>query len=91
MKPGNSRPAWYAVVLLCADALSGTMARAGEKPADAALLEFLGSVDSNMPGWHKYLADVDQAAKRTATVPVKASKPADPPSPATAPPQEQQQ
>jgi hypothetical protein len=82
------RPAWCAVVVVCADLLSGPLAAAGEKPADAALLEFLGSVDSNMPGWHKYLeeADAGRSAPGGSAVPVKSSAPADRPPPPDAPP-----
>jgi hypothetical protein len=40
-------------------------ARAADKP-DPALLEFLGSVDTEDKDWHDYLAhtDIDQVAKR---------------------------
>jgi len=89
--PGHARPAWCAVVVACADLLAGTLACAGEKPvADAALLEFLGSVDSNVPGWHKYRddADDDKGDRRAATVPVKSSRSPDPPPVPTAPAKE---
>jgi hypothetical protein len=39
---------------------------AAEPPLDPALLEFLGSVDSEDKDWHDYLAhtDIDQVARR---------------------------
>src|ERR1700689_4240072 len=54
-------------------------ARAADKP-DPALLEFLGSVDSEDKDWHDYLAhtDIDQVAKRATNArppPVAASTP----------------
>jgi hypothetical protein len=74
--------------LLSAAFLPGLAAQADEKPADAALLEFLGSVDASMPGWHKYVTDTDKAAARAAAVPVKAAKSADPPPAPSSPPRE---
>jgi hypothetical protein len=42
-------------------------AEAGDQPVDPALLEFLGSVDTEDKNWHEYLAhtDIDQIAKRS--------------------------
>ncbi len=36
-------------------AILATNARAAEPPPDADLLEFLGSIDSDEPGWHDFL------------------------------------
>jgi hypothetical protein len=56
---------------------------ASEPPLDPALLEFLGSVDSEDKDWHDYLAhtDIDQVARR-------ANRPrgSGPPNPAAASP-----
>jgi len=49
----------YAPLLLCAPLLlaRGALAAApAPPPVDDDLLEFLGSVDSEEPGWHDYLA-----------------------------------
>jgi hypothetical protein len=53
--------------------------RAAEVPDDA-LLEFLGSVDSEDRNWHDYLArtDIDKVARRTGQPPPQ-RKSADPP------------
>jgi hypothetical protein len=82
------KPPWQALGLVCAGALAVAPLRAADKPADADLLEYLGSVDSSEAGWHDYLAstDVDKlvkpAAARPAAPPV---QPAAPP-PASSPP-----
>jgi hypothetical protein len=48
---------WYALSLLCGGACITPALRAADAPADADLLEYLGSVDSTEAGWHDYLAD----------------------------------
>jgi hypothetical protein len=48
---------WYAVGLICGGVCLAPTVRAGEKAADADLLEYLGSLDSTEAGWHDYLAD----------------------------------
>ena len=57
---------------------------AGADKPDPALLEFLGSVDTDDKAWHDYLAhtDIEQVAKRAAPV---RSDPA-PPAPVAASP-----
>jgi hypothetical protein len=62
-------------------------ASAADKP-DPALLEFLGSVDTEDKAWHDYLAhtDIDQLAKRAA---VARSGPAPVPPGAVSPPASQ--
>jgi hypothetical protein len=42
--------------------------QAADQPVDPALLEFLGSVDTEDKDWHDYLArtDIDRVAKRAA-------------------------
>jgi len=42
--------------------------QAADQPVDPALLEFLGSVDTEDKDWHDYLAhtDIDQVARRAA-------------------------
>jgi hypothetical protein len=58
------------------------VAEGADKP-DPALLEFLGSVDTDDKGWHDYLAhtDIEQVARRTAP----ARAPPAPGAPSTAP------
>ena len=51
------RAPWYAVGLMCGGVCLAPLGRAGDKPADADLLEYLGSLDSTEAGWHDYLAD----------------------------------
>ncbi len=77
------KPAWYAYGLLCSGALLAAPSRAAGSAADAELLEYLGSVDSNEAGWHDYLAatDVDKLVKPAATTP-RAAPPAQPAPPA---------
>ena len=79
-----------AVGLLCLAVLRAT--QAADQPVDPALLEFLGSVDTEDKDWHDYLArtDIDQVAKRAANArgnqaPVAASPPAAPPPAAASP------
>jgi hypothetical protein len=62
------------------------MARAGDKP-DPALLEFLGSVDTEDKGFHEYLAhtDIDQVAKRAASARGVPAPGSTPPAPAAEP------
>lgn len=57
-------------------------ALAGAPPVDSALLEFLGSVDSNQPGWHAYLASADP--QKVARVPARPAL--TPPTPPTTTP-----
>ena len=84
--PGGLRPvrAWACLGLLLGVPLQSIPVRATEppakvEPADADLIEFLGSVDSDDEGWKQYLA-------RTGTrVPVKASQPAPAPPASSAP------
>jgi hypothetical protein len=86
--PGGLRPvrAWACLGLLLGAPLPLLLVRAAEppakvvEPADADLIEFLGSVDSDDEGWKQYLA-------RTGTpVPVvKASPPASAPPASSAP------
>lgn len=64
-------------------------ARAADKP-DPALLEFLGSVDTEDKDWHDYLAhtDIDQVAKRAVAArasPVPVSSPPPKPAPVSPP------
>lgn len=61
--------------------------QAADPPVDPALLEFLGSVDTEDKDWHDYLArtDIDQVARRAA-VPPPAAPPVKPPVSSTAPP-----
>jgi hypothetical protein len=62
--PGGLRPvrAWACLGLLLGVPLQPMLARATEppakvvEPADADLIEFLGSVDSDDEGWKQYLA-----------------------------------
>jgi len=48
---------WYAMGLICTGVCLAPVVRAGDKAADADLLEYLGSLDSTEAGWHDYLAD----------------------------------
>ena len=52
--------------------------QAADQPVDPALLEFLGSVDTEDKDWHDYLArtDIDRVAKRAASVPPVSPPPA---------------
>jgi hypothetical protein len=71
-------------VLAFAVPLLLTRAALGAAPAiDADLLEFLGSVDSEEPGWHDFLAgnSLKTAAKPPGTPPAPAA-----PAPAPTPP-----
>jgi hypothetical protein len=79
-----------AVGLVCLAVLRAT--QAADQPVDPALLEFLGSVDTEDKDWHDYLArtDIDQVAKRAANArgnqtPAAASPPAKNPA-SSAPP-----
>lgn len=86
--PGGPRPVrvWACLGLLLGAPLQPLLVRATEppakvvEPADADLIEFLGSVDSDDEGWKQYLA-------RTGTrVPVvKESQPAAAPPASSAP------
>jgi hypothetical protein len=87
MKP--MRRSWG---LLCGAALLAAPLRAAEPAADADLLEYLGSVDSEEAAWHDYLAttDVDKLVKNSGAAPAgappaktayPASAPAEPPAP----------
>jgi hypothetical protein len=67
--------------------------QAADQPVDPALLEFLGSVDTEDKDWHDYLArtDIDQVAKRAGNArgnqtPAAASVPPVNPPPAAASP-----
>jgi len=71
---------WQVLILL-----SGVAAAQNSKPpVDGDLLEFLGSVDSEGPGWSEYLerTDVSKVAKQspgaTPTDPVSAATPKPP-------------
>ena len=79
--------AWQALGLVCGSALAVAPLHAADKAADADLLEYLGSVDSNEAGWHDYLAstDVDKLVKPAAPPPA-SSPPASPSTPANPPP-----
>ena len=80
----------FAWGLLGAAALLAAPLRAAEPAADADLLEYLGSVDSDEAGWHDYLAttDVDKVVKNSGAAPAATlpAKPADPASAPTTPP-----
>lgn len=72
---------WQVLILL-----SGVAAAQNSKaPVDGDLLEFLGSVDSEGPGWSEYLerTDVSKVAKQspgaTPTDPASAATPKSPP------------
>jgi hypothetical protein len=72
--------AWGCAGLLLGLALQPVLLRAGApakpvEPADADLIEFLGSVDSDDEGWKQYLA------RKDAQVPVAKKQP--PPAPPT--------
>jgi hypothetical protein len=56
---------------------------AAEGPVDPALLEYLGSVDSEDKNWHDYLAhtDIDQVARRARRPSVAVPPPSPPPAP----------
>jgi hypothetical protein len=71
------KSAWQALGLVCGSALALAPLRAADKAADADLLEYLGSVDSSVPGWHDYLAstDVDKLVKPAAPPPTPAKPP----------------
>jgi hypothetical protein len=60
--------------------------RAAEPAAEADLLEYLGSVDSDEAGWHDYLAatDVEKLVKNSASAPA-APPPVKPTAPAATP------
>ena len=75
---------WFAA--LAAPLLLARTALAAAPAIDADLLEFLGSVDSEEPGWHNFLADneVKPAPGRPAAA--KPPMPAPTPPPAAAPP-----
>jgi hypothetical protein len=81
------RSVWRTLGLVCGGALAAAPLRAAEPSADAELLEYLGSVDSNEAGWHEYLAntDVGKLAKPAAARPA-ASPPAQSTTPASTPP-----
>jgi hypothetical protein len=81
MAPGGLRPvrAWACLGLLLGAPLQPWLVRAAEppakvvEPADADLIEFLGSVDSDDEGWKQYLV---RTGMRTPAV-----KPSPPPAP----------
>jgi hypothetical protein len=87
MAPDGLRPVrgWACLGLLLGLALQPLLLRAGEPaaksvpPADADLIEFLGSVDSDDEGWKQYLARKDTqtpAAKKPPPAPPASSAPA---------------
>jgi len=73
--------AWHVLILLSGVAV----AQNSKPPVDGDLLEFLGSVDAEGPGWSEYLerTDVSKVAKQipgaTPTDPVSAATPKPPP------------
>lgn len=81
------------LLALCSGLLLGRVAHAAEPAVDAEFLEFLGSIDSEEPGWQEYLGQADMnkvidrqgngAAQREAA-------PAPPPPPKAAVPQKVQ-
>ena len=84
--PGGPRPAraWACYGLLLGFALQPLPLRADPppaksvEPADADLIEFLGSVDSDDEGWKEYLARKDAqtpAAKKSPPAPPASSAP----------------
>jgi hypothetical protein len=81
------KSAWLALGVLCGSALAVAPLRAADKAADADLLEYLGSLDSSVAGWHDYLAstDVDKLVKPAAPPPA-SSPPTSPSTPANPPP-----
>ena len=82
---GGLRPvrAWVCLGLLLGVPLQPLLLRAAEpatkdvEPADADLIEFLGSVDSDDEGWKQYLA---RTSARTPVVKKQSPPPAPPPS-----------
>ncbi|HEY6454464.1 MAG TPA: hypothetical protein VIY90_04185 [Steroidobacteraceae bacterium] len=85
--PGGLRPvrAWACLGLLLGVPLQPLLVRAAPptkvvEPADADLIEFLGSVDSDDEGWKQYLARTGTRAPV-----VKASAPAPAPPASSAP------
>jgi hypothetical protein len=83
--PGGRWPArvWVCLGLLLGVPLQPLLLRAAQpaktvEPADADLIEFLGSVDSDDAGWKQYLA-------RTGTRKPAAKKPPPAPPPSSAP------
>jgi hypothetical protein len=74
------------VAAVAAPLLLARAAVAAAPAIDAELLEFLGSVDSEEPGWHDFLADnaVKPAPGKPAAV--KPPAPAPTPQPAAPPP-----
>ena len=66
--------AWGCVGLLLGFALQPVLLHAGApaktvEPADADLIEFLGSVDSDDEGWKQYLARKDTQTRAAKTPP----------------------
>ncbi|HEX9138355.1 MAG TPA: hypothetical protein VF848_01085 [Steroidobacteraceae bacterium] len=60
---------------------AGGMAKSADKapaPVDPALLEFLGSVDSDDAGWNEYLAHVDPQKVAAGKTPVTTPAPKTP-------------
>jgi hypothetical protein len=84
MKPRASPPLWLAAV--AAPLLLACAAVAAAPAIDADLLEFLGSVDSDEPGWHDFLADNDVKPAPGKPVAVKPPASAPTPPPAATPP-----
>ena len=80
----RASPLWLAA--LAAPLLLARTAVAAAPAIDADLLEFLGSVDSDEPGWHDFLADKDVKPAPGKPVAVKPPAPAPTPPPAAAPP-----
>ena len=78
----RASPLWLAAVV--APLVLARMAVAAAPAIDADLLEVLGSVDSEEPGWHDFLAgnDVKPAPGKPAAV----KPPAPVPTPAATPP-----
>ena len=77
--PRGAAPLLLAPLLLERAALAA--APAPPPPADDDLLEFLGSVDSEEPGWHDYLAGAGdlKGARPPAPPPASATQPPAPP------------
>jgi hypothetical protein len=74
--PDGLRPvrAWACLGLLLGASLQPLLVRAAEppkvvEPADADLIEFLGSVDSDDQGWKQYLARTGAQAPAMKTPP----------------------
>lgn len=88
MRSGGQRPvrAWLCLGLLLGIAVQPLRLRAAEpapktvEPADADLIEFLGSVDSDDEGWKQYLA------RTSARTPVAKKQSPPPPPPASSAP-----